>query len=282
MIHIARLAGLATIQDAGRAGNLFRGIPRSGAVDCAALRRANHAVGNAWDAAALELVGRITIATSAPCTIATDEGNAITLAQGEEQVVESNPDCRYRYIAVANGFDVPLWQHSRSTYLIAQKGGLGGRPLRRGDTLAKLSRAEEPRTPFVSLRSPPPRDPHVVRVVLGPDTFSSSCNGAFFGGRYERLATSNRTGVRLAGPPLEPPGGTLDASMPMVEGAIQVPPDGQPIVFGPEHPTVGGYPVIAVVVPDDLPRLHSSSALTPFRFVPVDAAAVEAELVRHT
>ena len=68
-----------------------------------------------------------------------------------------------------------------------------------------------------------------------------------------RTPESNRVGLRLDGPPL--PRGSATASWPsegMVLGAVQVPPDGQPVVFLADHPPTGGYPVLAVVHPDDL------------------------------
>nr|BFE81914.1 hypothetical protein GCM10020093_045150 [Planobispora longispora] len=65
---------------------------------------------------------------------------------------------------------------------------------------------------------------------------------------------SNRVGVRLRGAALER---VRDGELPsegMVAGALQVPPDGQPIVFLADHPPTGGYPVIAVLSPADLAR----------------------------
>ncbi len=73
-------------------------------------------------------------------------------------------------------------------------------------------------------------------------------------------ADSNRVGLRLEGPRLER---VRDDELPsegMVLGAVQVPPDGQPVVFLADHPTTGGYPVIAVVDPDDLWQLRAAAA----------------------
>ena len=79
---------------------------------------------------------------------------------------------------------------------------------------------------------------------------------------------SDRVGVRLDGDPLTPPAdsGSL-ASEPMVPGAIQVPPSGLPVVFGPDHPTTGGYPVLAVVTRAGLDRLSQARAGTTLRFL---------------
>ncbi|MDN5900580.1 MAG: biotin-dependent carboxyltransferase family protein, partial [Brachybacterium sp.] len=79
---------------------------------------------------------------------------------------------------------------------------------------------------------------------------------------------SDRVGVRLDGEPLTPPTSSGSrASEPMVPGAIQVPPSGLPVVFGPDHPTTGGYPVIAVVTRVGLDQLSQARAGTTLRFL---------------
>jgi allophanate hydrolase subunit 2 len=62
--------------------------------------------------------------------------------------------------------------------------------------------------------------------------------------------------------------GELD-SQPMVRGAVQVPPGGEPIVLGPDHATLGGYPVQAVVIAADHGLLGQCGPGTAVRFVPV-------------
>lgn len=101
-------------------------------------------------------------------------------------------------------------------------------------------------------------DPGVslIRILPGPDAGD---------GGFERLLASrltidprsNRVGIRLAGFAAPPTGATQasDVSSPMVRGAIQLPPDGVPIVLGPDHPTTGGYPVVAFVISCDQARL---------------------------
>ena len=74
-------------------------------------------------------------------------------------------------------------------------------------------------------------------------------------GRFTIEATSNRTGVRLRGTPVAV--SPIHASVPMAQGAIQVPPDGQPIVLGPDHPTTGGYPVVGFLDDADLDHFFS-------------------------
>jgi allophanate hydrolase subunit 2 len=91
--------------------------------------------------------------------------------------------------------------------------------------------------------------------VLGPraDWFSSRALGDLDGAAYQVAAESNRIGLRLLGPTI---GRVRDDELPsegMVLGAVQVPPSGQPTVLLHDHPTTGGYPVVAVVVEEDLP-----------------------------
>jgi allophanate hydrolase subunit 2 len=95
----------------------------------------------------------------------------------------------------------------------------------------------------------------VLRVVLGPraDWFSTAVLAAFDGATYEVAAESNRIGLRLRGRPLERARAGELPSEGMVLGAVQVPPNGQPVVFLNDHPTTGGYPVVGVVLEDDLP-----------------------------
>jgi allophanate hydrolase subunit 2 len=52
----------------------------------------------------------------------------------------------------------------------------------------------------------------------------------------------------------------------LLEGAIQVPPDGRPIVMLADHPATGGYPVIAVVDQADLGLVAQRPAGTSIRF----------------
>jgi allophanate hydrolase subunit 2 len=77
---------------------------------------------------------------------------------------------------------------------------------------------------------------------------------------------SDRVGARLSGPALVRSRHEELPSEGLVEGAIQVPPDGQPIVMLADHPTTGGYPVIAVVDPADLRHVAQAAPGTTLRF----------------
>ena len=98
-----------------------------------------------------------------------------------------------------------------------------------------------------------------IRVVPGPDAdaFGSDALDILTRAPYRILPASNRVGTRLAGPALPRRAEYRERSRPMVIGALEVPRDGQPIVLGPEHPTTGGYPLVAVIASADLGRFHA-------------------------
>jgi biotin-dependent carboxylase-like uncharacterized protein len=152
------------------------------------------------------------------------------------------------YVAVAGGIDLPPVLGSRSTDVLS---GLGPAPLRSGDRLP-LGRPR--RTPHGHEAVPhPPRG--LLRIRLGPrtDWFTAAAVEALDGATYTVAADSNRVGLRLSGPVIEHARDEELASEGMVLGAVQVPPSGQPVVFLHDHPTTGGYPVVGVVLADDLP-----------------------------
>src|SRR5579859_3068732 len=98
-LEIARVAGLATIQDAGRPGRMHEGVPPGGALVPELLARANEAAGNAPGAAAIELFGAMTLVASAEVVLATDEGAPRALAAGESIEIRTDR-YRARYISV--------------------------------------------------------------------------------------------------------------------------------------------------------------------------------------
>lgn len=261
-VAVLDAGALTTIQDLGRPGWAHLGVPRSGALDQPASRLANRLVGNREDAAVLEttssgvglrLERATTLAvTGARCAVHVDGraaawGAALVVGAGAEIRVGTATEGLRSYVALAGGIDVPPVLGSRSTDLLS---GLGPTPLRAGDRFAL---GPPGRAPHGSEAVPRPV-PGVLRVVLGPrsDWFSAAAVAALDGAAYDVAADSNRVGLRLTGPVVAR---DRDGELPsegMVLGAIQVPPSGQPIVFLNDHPTTGGYPVVAVVVEEDL------------------------------
>ena len=242
---VTSAAGLVTVQDCGRPGHMHEGLPHGGALVRALLVEANRRARNPDDAAAIEVLGRLVVRANA--RVETSHG---VIEAGEEVVVASEPR-RVAYLAVRGGVDAPLVLGSRSTHLSA---GLGA-PLRAGAVIASLGVAavEMPATPF--------EDGGAIRIVAGPDDGDVE---ALVSATYRISPSSDRVGTRLVGPALRAMAG--EGSRPMVRGAIEVPRDGQPIVLGPEHPTTGGYPVIAVIAYADLDRFFATRLGGEMRF----------------
>ncbi|KRE42962.1 biotin-dependent carboxyltransferase family protein [Knoellia sp. Soil729] len=265
MIEVLRAGPLTTMQDLGRPGLAHLGVGRSGAVDRPSLGLANRLVGNDEGAAALEVTfggtalratGPLTVAlTGAPCTVrvngrGSDMCAPLSLAAGD--VLELGMPSRgvRTYLAVRGGFECELVLGSAATDLLS---GLGPTPVRDGDLLV-VGRActAQPGVDVAPVRQLP--DEPVLRVVPGPrvDWFAPDALMVLGRSRHEVTSSSDRIGVRLDGPVLERSRTDELPSEGMVEGSVQVPPDGHPVVFLADHPVTGGYPVIAVLHPDDI------------------------------
>jgi len=272
-LEVIRPGPLATVQDLGRRGLGSVGVPPSGAADVANLRLANRLVGNPDGAAALELtlgravfrcVGRARVAVTgapAPVTVAAGPGlpgepvafgTAADVADG--WLISIGPPAAglRSYLAVAGGIDVPEVLESRSCDLLSS---LGGGPLRSGDVLA-IGSAAGGRVGTVTARTliPESGETACLRLVPGPrlDWFGAQALTILSEASYSVTTASNRTGLRLAGPALPRVGSAELASEGMVTGALQVPHDGLPILLLADHPTTGGYPVVAVVASADI------------------------------
>ena len=271
-VIIEDVRGLTFVQDGGRVGHMHQGMPPAGALVPSALARANHAVGNAPGAAGLERYGALRLHATAPTTIATDDGTVHALAAGASIELPWVAHARCGYVAIAGGVDVPVVLGGRGTHVRAQLGGLEGRPLRRGDRLPIPTSTS---TSISTSASPSPAAPapavddRVIRLLPGPDVarFAPGALDTLVGTTWRLAHASDRMGTRLDGATLpHAPGTTTAASAPFVLGAVEVPPDGVPFVLGPEHPTTGGYPVIAHVVSADLDAFHARPLGATVRF----------------
>jgi antagonist of KipI len=255
-IRVASPGLLTTVQDLGRFGWAQFGVSAAGAADPLAFRAANLLVGNAENAPALEMtLSGPALEFDSAATIAitgADFGSNLPLWTSVE--VPAGDTVRFgatrsgarAYLAVRGGITAPLVMGSASTHVTT---GVGGRPLRKGDVLPIGAAAvRAPRT-----GSPPPFLPTgPLRVTAGPqeDRFA----GDLYRGEYTVTEESNRMGLRLRGPAIpSPPGGMLTEGVPL--GAVQVPPDGQPIILFVDHQTTGGYPKPANVISADFWRL---------------------------
>ncbi len=253
-----------TVQDLGRPGLAHLGVPRSGALDEPSHRLANRLVGNPEAAATLEcLGGRVSFRTRTAVTVAVtgaqvpvrvdgrgrEWGTALALPAGA--LVElGDPTAGLRaYVAVSGGLDVEEVLGSRATDLLS---GLGPDPVEEGDVLP-VAPATGPAV-WVDTTAPR-RTPHELRLRLGPraDWCEQASVEALSGATYVVGSASNRIGLRLEGAVVRRRDEEELPSEGMVLGAVQVPPNGQPVVFLNDHPTTGGYPVVGVVVAEDLP-----------------------------
>jgi allophanate hydrolase subunit 2 len=246
---VVRAAGLVSVQDLGRPGRMHEAVPPGGALVPDRLIAANRAVRNPDDAPAIEVLGHLVIRAEQAIEAATDTTAARPLAAGAELAVASEPR-RVAYLAVRGGIDAPLVLGGRGALLCAGLGGL----VRAGQRFTGAGLAAREPTAL-----PPGGDPAApIRLVPGPDTahFAPGALDLLVSSDYRVLPSSDRVGTRLDGPAL-PRTAEPETSRPMVIGAIEVPRDGKPIVLGPEHPTTGGYPVIAVVAFAELGRLFS-------------------------
>jgi allophanate hydrolase subunit 2 len=156
---------------------------------------------------------------------------------------------------------------SRSTDLLS---GLGPAPLTNGSVLPLGSPSGLHTRVDVAPQPAPPAE-LVLRVTPGPrhGWFTPEAVRTLTSRPYRVSPMSNRIGLRTEGPALERARSGELPSEGMVLGAVQVPPDGRPVVFLADHPTTGGYPVIAVVRASDLPAAAQAVPGTPVRFVAV-------------
>lgn len=292
-IQVLHPGFLTTIQDLGRPGWAHQGVSASGAADALSLRLGNRLCGNSESAAALEMTlvgGRFEFSdTGVICLAGADFGPALdgrpaplwtSFPVRPGQVLQIGPTrggarC---YLCVRGGLDVPLILGSASTHLLTGLGGLAGRPLRKGDALAvrphalagpgHLRRLHPAVLPRLHPTGP-------LRVVAGPqaDHFTPTARETFHGAAYRVTETSDRMGLRLAGPALEKGHAADLVTEGAPLGAVQVPRDGQPIILFVEHQTTGGYPKIANVISADFHRLGQLRPRDEVRFEAVSLAA---------
>jgi biotin-dependent carboxylase-like uncharacterized protein len=296
---VVRPGPLATVQDLGRPGYGHLGVSRSGAADPESLVRANELVGNPPGAAGIELTlgrgafrfpgGAVVAVAGAAAALtvigapgqegqAAAFGRALTVPAGAELRVGGPVTGLRTYLAVGGGLAVPAELGSRSSDLLAR---LGPAPLRAGDSLPVAVIHSVRRT---AAGPGPPGDDDAgrdeagsgtgpaglvtLRVRAGPreDWFTGGALDVLCGAEYTVTPASDRTGLRLDGPALARARAGELPSEGMVTGALQVPPDGRPILLLADHGVTGGYPVLAVVVSEDIGRAAQLRPGRPVRF----------------
>jgi antagonist of KipI len=269
VLHVLKPGLQTTVQDLGRWGRQALGVPVAGPMDPFSHRLANLLVGNAINAATIEitLIGP-ELEFSADTTIALCGADFDVSANGQpvSRGVTTPIASRTRlifgrrragaraYLAIAGGFQTPVVLGSRATHLVSRMGGLEGRALIAGDRLPYVTapgRAVR-RAPGLTL---PANGRAHLRLLPGPqaDWFAQSAMSALTGVSFRVSPRSNRMGFRLEGPPLPRSKAGEPISEPLAFGALQVPSAGEPILLMADRQTTGGYPKIASVIAADLP-----------------------------
>ena len=279
-VTITRTGPQALVQDLGRPGHAHLGVPPSGAVDPQSLTLANRLVGNPEGAAGLELLlGGAQLTADASCTVAVtgpavlvwidgklvDSHQPLHLAKGATLEIGTPATGLRSYLAISGGIDAPVELGSRSTDLLS---GIGPEPLQDNDVLPLGTPGPATGADVV----PPIQVLHsmVVPIRLGPrDDWFEDAETQLRQGSWTVSDRSNRVGTRLQGTKLNRRDGEIPSEG-MITGAVQVPPDGQPVVFLNDHPTTGGYPVIGVVDRDHLRFLGQARPGTEISFRPID------------
>jgi biotin-dependent carboxylase-like uncharacterized protein len=288
---ISAIGPSSSVQDGGRYGGQRYGLTPSGAMDRLALAAANALVGNHPFAAALEIGpfgatftardGAVRVALAGAPRSADIAGRAAafdtstTLADGEALTLGFARGDSFSYLAIEGAIQgEPMF----GSLAVNARAGLGSpypRPLQAGDELqtAGASGAAERRIDLPAAMDGP------IRVVMGPqdDEFGDATT-LFLDSEWKISATSDRMGYRLEGPVIKHLHGHNIVSDGTVNGSIQVPGNGQPIVLMPDRGTSGGYPKIATVITADLGRFAQIPAGRSFRFEAIGMAEAQAEL----
>jgi biotin-dependent carboxylase-like uncharacterized protein len=288
---ISAIGPASSVQDSGRYGAQRYGLTPSGAMDRLALASANSLVGNALLAAGMEIGpfgasftardGAVRVALAGASRTADIAGRAVasdtsmTLADGETLTLGFARNGSFSYLAIEGGIAGELMFGSLAVNARAGLGSPYPRPLQAGDELqtATASGATERRIDLPTAGDGP------IRVVLGPqDDEFGDATALFLDGEWKISATSDRMGYRLEGPAIKHLHGHNIVSDGTVNGSIQVPGNGQPIVLMPDRGTSGGYPKIATVISADFGRFAQIPAGKSFRFKAVSMAEAQAEL----
>ncbi|MWV12116.1 5-oxoprolinase/urea amidolyase family protein [Pseudomonas sp. R-28-1W-6] len=294
-LRVLRGGPLSLLQDGGRRGWQHLGVSPGGPLDEHAAAWANRLLGNPWGTPLLEIaLGDVELRAEVDTWLAltgaelpaTRDGqplpgwSSFALRAGQCLRLGFARSGQRAYLAVAGGFRAAPVLGSVSTQVREGLGGLDGQggPLAAGDLLpcgtAHLARAAS-----VPWRYRPDyRAAPLLRVISGGDAeaFDPAQVQAFFAQDWQLSPQSDRMGARLQGQPLRAP--LRQWSQGVTRGAIQVPPDGQPIILQADHQSMGGYPLLGWLHPLDLWRLAQCPAQQALRFTPVSLGEAQTEL----
>ncbi|EAQ34759.1 allophanate hydrolase subunit 2 [Nitrobacter sp. Nb-311A] len=277
-----------SVQDGGRYGAQRYGLTPSGAVDRLALAAGNCLVGNPPFAAAIEIgpfstsfavrEGTVRVALTGAVRDAEVSGRSVpfnescTLVGGDSLTLGAARDGMFSYLAIEGGVKgEPMF----GSLAVNARAGLGSpfpRPFQAGDVLdVDTARAGIEHGIELPIQADGP-----IRIVMGPqdDEFGEATE-LFLGSEWKISAASDRMGYRLEGPTIKHLHGHNIVSDGTVNGSIQIPGSGQPIVLMPDRGTTGGYPKIATVITSDLGRFAQIPVGRSFRFKAVTIAEAQ-------
>ncbi|MBN8987238.1 MAG: biotin-dependent carboxyltransferase [Rhizobiales bacterium] len=286
---VTSIGPASSVQDGGRPGSQRYGLVPSGAMDRLALAAGNTLVGNELFAATVEIGpfgavftargGAVRIALAGASRNADIAGRPVaigstaTIADGEALTLGFARGGSFSYLAIEGGI---AGEPDFGSLSVNARAGLGSpypRPLQAGDELqaSPASAAPERRIELPAATKAP------IRVVWGPqdDEFADEAKKLFLDSEWKISATSDRMGYRLEGPVIKHLHGHNIVSDGTVNGSLQVPGNGQPIVLMPDRGTSGGYPKIATVISADFGRFAQTPAGRAFRFEAVSMAEAQ-------
>ena len=296
---------MTTVQDLGRVGYQRLGIPAGGALDPVSLRAANLIAGNPPDAGALEIFAQgpavrleaasarialmgahapaVIIRAAAERRLELAVGQSATLNRGDVLRIGRLVGSATLYLAIEGGLAIEPVMGSLATYLRGGLGGFQGRALIAGDALPLVRETASPRAEL-RLSLAPFTASKTLRVLEGPqsDFFTKRERAAFFRRTWRVGPQWSRMGLRLQGEPIWRARAADIASDGIVQGSIQIPGDGQPIVLSAERQTTGGYPKIGAVISADLPALGRLGPEAWVQFERVRLHEAEAAARAHT
>ncbi|MDP4835600.1 MAG: biotin-dependent carboxyltransferase family protein [Burkholderiales bacterium] len=316
LIHVLSPGLLTTIQDRGRAGWQNHGVSVSGAADLNSMTIANALVGNKLDAPIIEfvMVGP-DLVFSCDCVVAFSganfafsiDGNAIPLGRpiwifaGTTVTGNRSSNGAFGYMAISGILDIEAVMGSVSTDTGSKFGGVEGRSLKAGDVLVVIDSPDKlallkrmrarggqsfiaPKWSVKGLFSAKgSKKDKVLRFVpsekwigLSEEVRKTTCLGT-----YRVTPQSNRMGVRLSGKSIDMQKSEHEPSVPVVLGAIQVPPNGQPIILSVDRQTIGGYPSIGVVASVDRTTLVQCQPGDGLRFVEISVNDAQTALLQE-
>ncbi len=289
---IERSGAMATLQDAGRFGVRHLGVTQGGAADWISQAWANWLLGNPLQAATVEItLGNFFLLAEADSCLALcgadlaatlddqplEPGRSFKIRKGQRLAFAQPRRGVRAYLAAPGGFVAPQTMDSCATVRREALGGLhdNGEPLNMGDRLKWSGIAPEPRTLDSSVVMPL-SGPDPMQVVLGAQIGDFSGRSLFdaFNREWTVDQRADRMGIRLLGPALRSSRQSMiSEGVPL--GAIQVPPDGQPIVLLNDRQTIGGYPRLGALTPLAVARLAQCMPGTTLRLQPIALEAAQ-------